>query len=281
MTRVLITGAASGLGRALALAWAAQGARLLIGDLNSGRGAESVALCLAAGAAEAHFIALDVRQEQDFSAAADWLSQHWGGLDILVNNAGVAGGGSFDGITEADWQWMLDINLMGVVRGCRVFTPLFKQQGHGQFVNIASMAGLLNPPAMANYNVAKAGVVALSETLASELAPWQIRTLAVCPSYFQTNLNESLRTHDDAMKTALTKLLAGSEITADDIAAGVLAAVARGDALYLPHERARDAWDMKRRDPDAFLAATRTQAEKIAARQADAPVPRTTPGKDA
>lgn len=280
MTRVLITGAASGLGRALALAWARQGARLLIGDLNSERGAESVALCLAAGAGEAHFVQLDVRQTQDFTAAGDWVTRHWGGLDILVNNAGVAGGGSFDGIAEADWQWMLDINLMGVVRGCQVFTPLFKRQGQGQFVNIASMAGLLNPPAMANYNVAKAGVVALSETLASELAPWHIRTLAVCPSYFQTNLNESLRTHDDAMKTALTKLLAGSEITADDIAAGVLAAVARGDAFYLPHERAREAWEMKRRDPDAFLAATRVQAEKIASRQADAPL-RTTPGKGA
>jgi NAD(P)-dependent dehydrogenase (short-subunit alcohol dehydrogenase family) len=271
MTRVLITGAASGLGRAMALAWARRGARLLIADLHAERGAESVSLCLEAGAAEAHFLRLDISRESDFLAAADWVAAHWSGLDILVNNAGVAGGGSFDGISEADWQWMLDINLMGVVRGCKVFTPLFKRQGQGQFVNIASMAGLLNPPAMASYNVAKAGVVALSETLASELSPWNIRTLAVCPSYFQTNLNESLRTHDDAMKTALTKLLAGSEITADDIAAGILAAVARGDALYLPHERAREAWEMKRRDPDAFLAATRTQAEKIASRQADAP----------
>lgn len=273
MTRVLITGAASGLGRALALAWARQGAALLLADLNAERGAESVTLCRQAGAAEAHFIALDIRRETDFAAAAAWVTQHWSGLDILVNNAGVAGGGSFDGISEGDWQWMLDINLMGVVRGCKVFTPLFKRQGRGQFVNIASMAGLLNPPAMASYNVAKAGVVALSETLAAELAPWNIRTLAVCPSYFQTNLNESLRTHDDSMKSALPRLLAGSELTADDIAAAVLAAVGRGDFLFLPHERAREAWDMKRHDAAGFMEASRAQAAKIAARQPDAPAP--------
>lgn len=74
---------------------------------------------------------------------------------------------------------------MGAVRGVAAFTPLFKQQNHGQFINIASMAGLLNPPGMANYNVAKAGVIALSETLSSELSPWNIRTLAVCPSFFK------------------------------------------------------------------------------------------------
>lgn len=264
MTRVLITGGASGLGRALALAWARRGARVAIADLNAERGAESVRLCQEAGASDAYFMTLDVRRDEDFQAAAQWLQQHWSGLDILVNNAGVAGGGSFDGISDADWQWMLDINLMGVVRGCRVFTPLFKQQGSGQFVNIASMAGLLNPPAMASYNVAKAGVVALSETLASELSPWNIKTLAVCPSYFQTNLNESLRSHDAGMKAALPKLLAGSELSADDIAQGVVDAVAQGANYYLPHTRARAAWLAKRQDPDAFLAATLTQAAKLA-----------------
>ncbi|HEX4870583.1 MAG TPA: SDR family NAD(P)-dependent oxidoreductase, partial [Moraxellaceae bacterium] len=177
MTRVLITGAASGLGRALALAWARRGARLVIADLNAERGAESVALCRAAGAADAVFRLLDVRREADFAAAAEWLEREWAGVDVVVNNAGVAGGGRFEGIDEADWQWMLDINLMGVVRGCRAFTPLFKRQDGGQFVNIASMAGLLNPPSMSNYHVAKAGVIALSETLAVELEPWHIRTL--------------------------------------------------------------------------------------------------------
>lgn len=264
MQRVLITGAASGLGRALALAWARRGARLLLADLNAERGADSVALCQAAGAAEAVFRHLDVTQEADFTAAAEWAAAHWGGMDVVVNNAGVAGGGRFDSITEADWLWMLDINLLGVVRGCRAFVPMFRQQEAGQFVNIASMAGLLNPPAMSNYNVAKAGVVALSETLSAELEPWNIRTLVVCPSYFQTNLNESLRTNDDLTRTALPRLLASSELTADDIAEGIVLAVERGDTLYLPHARARDAWALKQADPGGFRAEFVRQARKMA-----------------
>ncbi|MCD6060698.1 MAG: short chain dehydrogenase [Moraxellaceae bacterium] len=267
MTRVLITGAASGLGRALALAWARRGARVLVADINAERGAESVQLCMAAGATEAAYLHLDVTQERDFDSAMAWVRQHWGGLDVMVNNAGVAGGGSFEGIPDEDWHWLLEINLMGVVRGCRAATKLFKAQESGAFVNIASMAGLLNPPAMASYNVAKAGVVALSETLAAELAPWNIATLAVCPSYFQTNLNESLRTRDAAMQAALPKLLAGSELSADDIAEGILDALARGEALYLPHPRARAAWQQKLQEPAAFRAEMQAQARKLAGRR--------------
>ena len=266
MTRVLITGAASGLGRALALAWARRGARLVIADLNAERGAESVSLCLAAGATDAVYRHLDVTQEADFASATAWVDAQWSGLDVVVNNAGVAGGGRFDGITEADWEWMLDINLLGVVRGCRAFTPLFKRQEAGQFVNIASMAGLLNPPAMSNYNVAKAGVIALSESLVAELEPWNIRTLVVCPSYFQTNLNESLRTRDDAMKSALPKLLASSELSADDIAEGIVDAVARGESVFLPHPKARDAYRYKLADPVGFRAEFIRQARKLAGR---------------
>jgi NAD(P)-dependent dehydrogenase (short-subunit alcohol dehydrogenase family) len=267
MTRVLITGAASGLGRALALAWARRGASVLVADLNAARGNETLCLCLEAGANEAMFARLDVTSDADFVQTANWVRQRWGGLDIVVNNAGVAGGGRFEGITEDDWRWMLDINLLGVVRGCRAFTPLFKEQKSGHFVNIASMAGLLNPPAMSNYNVAKAGVVALSETLAVELEPWNIRTLVVCPSYFQTNLNESLRTHDEAMKAALPKLLASSDISADDIAEGILAAIDRGDSTYLPHERARAALQQKLQDVEAFRQEFYVQARKLASRQ--------------
>jgi NAD(P)-dependent dehydrogenase (short-subunit alcohol dehydrogenase family) len=117
---------------------------------------------------------------------------------------------------------------------------------------------------MSNYNVAKAGVVALSETLAVELEPWNIRTLVVCPSYFQTNLNESLRTNDDLTRAALPKLLASSELTADDIAEGIVQAVARGDTMLLPHARARDALALKQADPATFRADFIRQARKMA-----------------
>lgn len=264
--RVLITGAASGLGRALAVAFAQRGAKIIVADVNAERGAESVSLCVQAGADEAHFRFLDVRRDEDFYAAAEWATQYWQGLDILVNNAGVAGGGHFDGVSEADWHWLLDINLLGVVRGCRAFTPLFKQQEHGVLVNIASMAGLLNPPGMASYNVAKAGVVALSETLAAELSPWNIHTLLVCPSFFPTHLNESLRTHDASLKIALPKLLGNNELSAEDIAAGIISALERGDHQYLPHRKARDAWQLKNREPEKHASTQRAQAMKLAGR---------------
>lgn len=262
--RVLVTGAGSGLGRALALAWARRGARVLVADIAQARGEESVALCKAAGATDAAFLSLDVTREADHQTALSWVTAHWQGLDILVNNAGVAGGGDFEGISEEDWLWMLNINLLGVVRGCRVFTPLFKQQQRGQFVNIASMAGLLNPPAMANYNVAKAGVVALSDTLAAELSPWNIGTLVVCPSYFQTNLAESLRTHDPLTKAALGKLLASSDLTADDIAEGIVKAVESGEKLYLPHALAQQAWQYKREHPGVIAEDMLAYARKLA-----------------
>lgn len=267
MMRVLITGAASGLGRAIALAYAKRGAHILIADIHAERAAESVALCVNAGAAAAEFLALDITAEHDFIRTQEWLVNTWGGVDVVVNNAGVAGGGSFEGISEDDWLWMLNVNLLGVVRGCRIFTPLFKAQKSGQFINIASMAGLLNPPSMANYNVAKAGVISLSETLASELSPWNIRTLAVAPSYFQTNLGESLRTHDATLSHALSKLLSSSELNASDIAEGIVQAAERGDALYLPHAHAQAAWEHKQQNPEQYAEIMRAQALKISQRR--------------
>ena len=111
-----------------------------------------------------HFIKLDVRSDDDWAAARDWVEREWGGLDVLVNNAGVAGGGRIDVAGMDEWQWITEINLFGVVRGTRTFVPMFKQQRSGHIVNIASLAGLVHPAGMGSYNAVKAGVVAFSET---------------------------------------------------------------------------------------------------------------------
>lgn len=248
MKRILITGGASGLGRALAARYAADGWRVLIGDIDERRGRETEA----ALGGEVRYRALDVTEEASLVAVRDWLEAEWGGLDMLVNNAGVAAAGRIERIPAADWDWVLDINLMGVVRGCRVFVPLFKRQGGGHIVNIASMAGLLNAPVMANYNVAKAGVIALSETLRFELAPWGIRTTVACPSFFQTNLGESLRTPEPGMSETVEKLLASSELDADDVARIIRDGAARGRFMILPHAAARRAWRIKRFLPWLF-----------------------------
>lgn len=241
--RVLITGAGSGLGRALAARWAGTGARVLLTDVDADAGR--------AAAAElgADFTTLDVRREPDWQLAVDWCRDHWGGLDVLVNNAGVGAGGRFERLDWAHWQWVLEINLAGVVRGCQAAVGLFQQQGTGHLVNVASMAGLLNPPAMASYNVSKAAVVALSETLRTELRPYGIRVTVVCPGFFATNLGARLRTPDPVIAAQANRLMAKSPISADDVAAQVLAAVDAGRFWVLPHHDGRRAWRLKRHLP--------------------------------
>ena len=138
MNRVLITGGASGLGAALAARFSARGDRVLVTDVNE-------PATLPAGA---RFQRLDITSESDWAAAADRVRDEFGGLDILVNNAGIAAGGRIDRLGADHWQRVLSVNVLGAVHGCRTFAPLFKQQGSGHLVNVASAAGLLHPPAM-------------------------------------------------------------------------------------------------------------------------------------
>ena len=107
----------------------------------------------------------DVTSEESVAAAAKRLQQDWGGVDVLVNNAGVATAGTVLDSPLEQWRWVLDINLLGCVRGARAVIPMLTAQRSGHIVNIASFAGIANPPAMASYNAAKAAVISLSETL--------------------------------------------------------------------------------------------------------------------
>jgi short-subunit dehydrogenase len=135
-----------------------------------------------------------------------------------------------------------------------VFTPVFKRQGHGHFVNVASMAGLLDVPMMSSYNATKAAVVSLSETLHNELAEYNVGVSLVCPSFFQTNLGDSLRTTDPRLGATMARLLQRSAITADDIANDVFRAVEKREFYVLPHPEGRRAWLMKRFLPRAIYA---------------------------
>jgi NAD(P)-dependent dehydrogenase (short-subunit alcohol dehydrogenase family) len=252
--RIFITGGAMGLGRALAQRYARAGYRVCIGDVNDARGAET-AEELVHGGADAFYLHCDVTQEAELSAVARQLEERWGGVDIVVNNAGVATAGKIEDASLADWQWVLDINLLGVVRGCRVFTPLFKKQGSGYFVNIASAAGLLNVPFMSSYNVSKAGVVALSETIETELADDNIGVSVVCPSFFKTNLADRMRTTDAKLRTVTGKLLERGKLSADDVADYIFRAVASRSFYVLPHKPDERIWLAKRALPRRLFAA--------------------------
>ncbi|MGC4936880.1 SDR family NAD(P)-dependent oxidoreductase [Kribbella sp. DT2] len=236
MSRVLVTGGASGLGLALVERFVAEGHQVLSTDVADG-------LTPPAGAS---YRQLDVRSAEDWDAAAEWVEQTWGGLDILVNNAGIATGGRIDVETLAEWDRVVDINLMGVVRGCRAFTPVFKRQRSGHIVNTASAAGLVHPPMMSSYNTVKAAVVALSETLSHELHPYDVSVSVVCPSFFKTNLADSLQGADTAMSDSARRLIERSPRTADDIAAVVIAGVKKKQFLIIPDRPALLAWRTKR-----------------------------------
>jgi NAD(P)-dependent dehydrogenase (short-subunit alcohol dehydrogenase family) len=252
-----VTGAGSGLGRAIASRFAGDGHQVLVSDVDS-TAAETVAKELGQP-----FLGLDVTSDADWQAALDRCQADWGGLDVLVNNAGVGAGGRFERIPLEDWDWIWEINLKGVVRGCRTFVPLFTDQHAGHIVNIASLAGIMNLPAMSSYNVTKAGVVALSETLRLELEPYGVHTTVVCPGYVRTNLGDRLRTPDPGVAALMDKLMSSSKVSADDVARQVVDAVADKRFLVLTHPVGRRSARLKRLLPRVVDSQVRTYWSRL------------------
>jgi NAD(P)-dependent dehydrogenase (short-subunit alcohol dehydrogenase family) len=250
---VLVTGAASGLGAALTAAARERGAQVLATDR------DGVDLAQHDGEGVAR---LDITSAGDWDAAVAWVSRHWGAVDVLVNNAGVAGGGRLDRADLDEWQWLFDINVFGMVRGVRAFTPLLKEHG-GHVVNVASLAALVHPAGMASYNAAKAAVLAFTETVGHELAAYGVQAHAVCPSYFRTNLMDSLRGRDDAVGQVMSRLVTDSPISAEEVAEAVLAGVDAGEELVLPDPAARAAYDLKTTDRAGYDALMRHQAARL------------------
>ncbi len=263
--KVLVTGGAAGLGAALVKAFSARGDQVLVCDVNE---PPTVVEEVAQQPSRNHYLRLDVRSDDDWAAALAWVEEHWsdgkgGSLDVLVNNAGVAGGGRVDVATMDEWQWITEINLFGVVRGTRTFVPMFKAQRSGRIVNVASLAGLVHPAGMGSYNAVKAGVVAFTETIGHELASYGVQAHVVCPSYFRTDLMASAQGADTALVDVVAGLVANSPVTADEIAAAVLAGIDAGDDVILPDDAARQAWGLKQHDRASYDAVMRDQAAKL------------------
>jgi NAD(P)-dependent dehydrogenase (short-subunit alcohol dehydrogenase family) len=246
--RIFITGGASGFGRALAERYAQAGWSVLIGDIDQARNTETLAV-LQGKAPRAHAVVCDVRKEEDLQAAADWLVREWGGVDVVVNNAGVAVAGGIADQSMDDWRWVVDINLLGVVRGCKVFTPVFRKNGSGYFVNVASAAGLIHPPLMAAYNATKAAVVAISETLAVELDADNIGVSVVCPSFFRTNLHETARATTPELQRTTRGMIDRAKSSAEDVAEITFNGVRKREFRIIPHNDAKIAFGFKRSVP--------------------------------
>jgi NAD(P)-dependent dehydrogenase (short-subunit alcohol dehydrogenase family) len=252
MSRVLVTGAGSGLGAALARAYGERGDDVLATD----RVTDGLA-------GFEHALRLDITSDDDWAAAREWVDREWSGLDVLVNNAGVAGGGRIDVAAMDEWSWITEINLFGAVRGTRTFVPGFKAQRSGTIVNVASLAGLVHPAGMASYNAVKAAVVAFTETAGHELAAYGVHCAVVCPSYFRTNLMDGLRGADERVGAVLGQLVVNAPHSADEIATEILAGLDRGEELIIPDEAARRAWSLKQNDRAAYDAVMRQQAAKL------------------
>lgn len=247
--RIVITGAASGLGRAIALRFARENWSVCIADIHMERAFEVAGEIERAGGTALVF-ECNISKPEDFQNLAKLVESKWGGVDILVNNAGISSSGSLQESSYEEWQRLLDINLMGVVRGCKVFTPLLAKQAHSHIVNVASFAGIASAPGMVTYNVAKAGVVSLSESLRHELSADKIDVSVVCPAFFPTNLMESM--NKEETKALVTKLMKRSGVTAEDVAEHIYKGIEKRDFMLITHKDARLQYSIKRLSPDLF-----------------------------
>ncbi|HDZ55797.1 MAG TPA: SDR family NAD(P)-dependent oxidoreductase [Pseudomonas xinjiangensis] len=249
----VITGGGSGLGRELALRCAARGMKLVLGDVDEKGMAETVRLV------EQEFVGtesatmrLDVSRLEEVQALADLCKSRFGAAHLIFNNAGVSVNGPVWTNTPADWEWVLGVNLYGVVWGVKVFTPMLIEQGEGHIVNTASAAGWLNGPSSGIYNVSKTSVVAISETLALDLRDVgsKVGVTVLCPAFFPTGIHQSDRNRpadkaDTAEKSevslkraaALKYAVENGRIPASDIAEMTLKAVEDEQFYVFPHRK--------------------------------------------
>ena len=247
--RVLVTGAGSGLGLALAQRYARTGARVACVDLT----VERAEVGRASLTGDGHLaLAADVGDDAAMQALHDAVMAAWGGVDVLVNNAGIASAGALVDTTMEEWRRILDIDLLGVVRGCRLFLPHMIAAGHGQVLNTASFAGLAGAPGIMSYGVAKAGVIALSDQLRAELHGTGVSVSVICPAFFRTNLMETAIA-DDATKAKVQRWMDRSPDKPDVVADKVFAAAERGEFLILPTQREPGRWRLKRWFPNLYF----------------------------
>jgi NAD(P)-dependent dehydrogenase (short-subunit alcohol dehydrogenase family) len=228
---------------------ARRGARLVVSDIDL-ETARATAKEL--GPIEAHAVRCDVGRLEQVQALCAEADRLLGGTDLLVNNAGVGGGGRVGEIPVEDWDWLLRIDLWGPIYGCHVFVPRFRQQGSGHILNVASAAGLLSAPMMAPYNVAKAGVIALSETLRGELFDEGIGVTVLCPTFFQTNILNAARGGGEQMMEVARKLMADAKLTAADVARMAVDGVESSALYVVPQQDGRWMWRAKRLLPQRF-----------------------------
>jgi NAD(P)-dependent dehydrogenase (short-subunit alcohol dehydrogenase family) len=258
----VVTGAGSGIGRAFALELAARGGEVVCSDIDL-VAAQATVRDIDLNGGKALAARCDVSSLDAVFALADTAQRWFGVPTLVVNNAGVGIGGTSIGEAPIeDWEWTLRINLWGPIHGCHVFAPILRAQKRGHILNVASAAGLIAMPAMAPYNLTKAAVVALSETMFADLAGDGVGVSVLCPSFFPTNLTRSPRTSTDPkLHRSAMRLVEKGGWTAKDVAQAALAGVAAGKLHIAPQFDVGVAWRLKRLAPGAFQRISRLAAK--------------------
>ncbi|OLP19266.1 3-oxoacyl-[acyl-carrier-protein] reductase [Leptolyngbya sp. 'hensonii'] len=189
----IVTGASRGIGRAVALALATEGAKVVVNYASSGEAAEKLVAEIAAAGGEAIALQADVSQLEQVEALVEATMQQWGRIDVLVNNAGITRDTLLLRMKTEDWQAVINLNLTGVFFCTRAVSKVMLKQRSGRIVNITSVAGLMGNPGQANYSAAKAGVIGFTKTVAKELASRGITVNAVAPGFIATDMTHDLK----------------------------------------------------------------------------------------
>ena len=262
----LVTGAGSGIGQATALALARRGADLVLCDVdeNGLKSTQDVAVSLGRKTVARR---VDVSRREEMASFADAVHREIEAIDILINNAGVALGATFEETLLEDWDWIIGINLFGVIHGQHSFVPKMVARGRGgHVVNIASMAGLLATRSLSAYCTTKFAVVGLSEALRAELEPHGIGVTAVCPGFVDTSIIESMRMRGEAAQALavpeITDFVARRKHTPERVAQQILRAIQRNRAIAPVFPEAWLGYYMKRFTPRLLAWGLRKGSER-------------------
>ena len=248
----VVTGAGSGIGRSFAYELARRGGVVICSDINEAR-AEQVAASIQALGSKAIPHRCDVGDAEEMAALSDEAEKLLGRpVTLVINNACVGLGGPIGEVSLEDWHWCMNVNLWGVIHGCHFFAPKLRDLGYGGIINVASAAAFGAAPEMSTYNVTKAGVLALSETLAAELAGTDVNVTALCPTVVPTNIVNDGKLPEKRREFARAAMTRFALITADKVARQTLDTLDRGELYMLPQIDGRMAWRFKRLMPRLY-----------------------------
>ncbi|GAA2615661.1 MULTISPECIES: SDR family oxidoreductase [Streptomyces] len=263
---VLVTGAASGIGRATAFAFAEAGARVVAVDRDAEGAARTAGMARLVGAAEAWAECVDVSDEQAMEKLAAKVAAEYGVVDVLVNNAGIGLSGAFLDTSAEDWKKVLDVNLWGVIHGCRIFGKQMAERGQGgHIVNTASAAAYLPSRTLPAYSTSKAAVLMLSECLRAELASKSIGVSAICPGIVNTNITATSRfagvdeAEEKRRQERSSRLYGLRNFPPEKVADAILRAVVRNEAVVPVTPESKGALWMSRFAPRALRRIARME----------------------